>query len=175
MTEVDLFHLNRLQGFNDAVFAIVATILVLPLRKLEETAVDSSSLEDQLKDKWPQLLLYLVGFLVICAVWESHVIRFQILSKVDDVLVWLNLGSLLFTSFLPFTCALEVFTETDLPMMLICGNLLILEVLEVIMIVYAFHQPRLLDREFENLSQQEIKQRMKLMLVKKAVNGTFHL
>ena len=173
--EVDLFHLNRLQGFNDAVFAIVATILVLPLRKLEETAVDSSSLEYQLKDKWPHLLLYLVGFLVICAVWESHVLRFRILSKVDDVLVWLNLGSLLFTSFLPFTCALEVFTETDLPMMLICGNLLILEVLEVIMIVYAFHQPRLLDREFDNLSQQAIKQRMKLMLVKKAVNPVLYI
>ena len=176
MTEVDLFHLNRLQGFNDAVFAIVATILVLPLRKLEETAVDSSSLEDQLKDKWPQLLIYLVGFLVICAVWESHVLRFRILSKVDDVLVWLNLGSLLFTSFLPFTCALEgMFTKKYLPMMLICGNLLILEVLEVIMIVYAFHQPRLLDREFDNLSQQAIKQRMKLMLVKKAVNPVLYI
>ena len=174
--EVDLFHLKRLQCFNDAVFAIVATILVLPLRKLEEAAVESSSLEDQLKDKWPQLLIYLVGFLVICAVWESHVLRFRILSQVDDVLVWFNLGSLLFTSFLPFTCALErMFTETHLPMMLICGNLLILEVLEVIMIVYAFHQPRLLDRDFENLSQQEIKQRMKLMLLKKAVNPFLYI
>ena len=177
MTEkVDLFHLKRLQCFNDAVFAIVATILVLPLRKLEEAAVGSSSLEDQLKDKWLQLLIYLVGFLVICAVWESHVLRFRILSQVDDVLVWLNLGSLLFTSFLPFTCALEgMFTKKYLPMMLICGNLLILEVLEVIMIVYAFHQPRLLDRDFENLSQQEIKQRMKLMLLKKAVNPFLYI
>ena len=174
--EVDLFHLNRLQCFNDAVFAIVATILVLPIRKLEETAVESSSLEDQLSDKWPQLLMYLVGFLVICAVWESHVLRFRILSRVDDVLVWFNLGSLLVTSFLPFTCALEgMFTKKYLPMMLICGNLLILEILEVVMIVYAFHQPHLLDRDFENLSQQEVKQRMKLMLVKKAVNPILYL
>ena len=174
--EVDLFHLKRLQCFNDAVFAIVATILVLPIRKLEERAVEKSSLADQLNDKWPQLLIYLAGFLVICAVWESHVLRFRILSRVDDVLVWLNLGSLLFTSFLPFTCALEgMFTEKYLPMMLICGNLLILEILGVIIIVYAFHQPRLLDREFENLSQQEMKQRMKLMLVKKAVNPILYI
>lgn len=170
--EVDLFHLKRLQCFNDAVFAIVATILVLPIRKLEERAVEKSSLADQLNDKWPQLLIYLAGFLVICAVWESHVLRFRILSRVDDVLVWLNLGSLLFTSFLPFTCAL---TKKYLPMMLICGNLLILEILGVIIIVYAFHQPRLLDREFENLSQQEMKQRMKLMLVKKAVNPILYI
>ena len=85
--ELDLLHLKRLQCFNDAVFAIVATILVLPIRKLEENATESSSLADQLSDKWPQLLIYLVGFLVICAVWESHVVRFRILSRLDDVLV----------------------------------------------------------------------------------------
>lgn len=53
--ELDLLHLKRLQCFNDAVFAIVATILVLPIRKLEENATESSSLADQLSDKWPQL------------------------------------------------------------------------------------------------------------------------
>ena len=173
---VDLFHLKRLQCFNDAVFAIVATILVLPIRKLEEKAKESVTLEDQLNDKWPQLVIYLVGFLVICAVWESHVLRFRILSRVDDVLVWFNLASLLFTSFLPFTCALEgLFTRKYLPMMLICGSLLILEILEVIMIVYAFHHPPLLNEEFESLTQYEIKQRMKLMLVKKAVNPILYV
>jgi len=173
---VDLFHLKRLQCFNDAVFAIVATILVLPIRKLEEKAEESVTLAEQLNEKWSQLVIYLVGFLVICAVWESHVLRFRILSRVDDVLVWFNLASLLFTSFLPFTCALEgIFTEKYLPMMLICGNLLILEILEVIMIVYAFHHPRLLDEEFENLTVPEIKQRMKLMLVKKAVNPILYI
>ncbi|XP_078371345.1 endosomal/lysosomal proton channel TMEM175-like [Oculina patagonica] len=177
--QLDLFHLKRLQCFNDAVFAIVATVLdsflVLPIRKLEEGA-EISSLAEQLSDKWPRLIIYLIGFLVICAVWESHVLRFRILSRVDDVLVWFNLASLLFTSFLPFTCALEgTFTEKYLSMMLLCGNLLVLEILEVMMIVYAFHQPHLLDPEFENLSKQEIKQRMKLMLVKKAVNPILYI
>ena len=173
---IDLFHLKRLQCFNDAVFAIVATILVLPIRKLEERDVDSVSLAHQLSERWPQLIIYLVGFLVICAVWESHVLRFRILSRVDDVLVWFNLASLLFTSFLPFTCALEgMFTTKYLPMMLICGNLLILEILEVVMIVYAFHHPQLLSDEFENLTQPEIRQRMKLMLVKKAVNPILYI
>ena len=173
---IDLSELKRLQCFNDAVFAIVATILVLPIRKLEEKANENVSLEDQLGDRWPQLVIYLVGFLVICAVWESHVLRFRILSRVDDVLVWFNLASLLFTSFLPFTCALEgMFTNKYLPMMLICGNLLTLEILEVVMIVYAFHHPQLLDEEFEELTHPEIRQRMKLMLVKKAVNPILYV
>ena len=173
---IDLSELKRLPCFNDAVFAIVATILVLPIRKLEEKANENVSLEDQLGDRWPQLVIYLVGFLVICAVWESHVLRFRILSRVDDVLVWFNLASLLFTSFLPFTCALEgMFTNKYLPMMLICGNLLTLEILEVVMIVYAFHHPQLLDEEFEELTHPEIRQRMKLMLVKKAVNPILYV
>lgn len=175
--EVDIFHLNRLQSFNDAVFAIVATILVLPVRKLEEAgALEHVSLEEQLEHKWPQLVIYIVGFLMICAVWESHVLRFRILSRVDDFLIWFNLTSLLFTSCLPFTCALEgTFTSKGAPMALVCGNLIILEILEVIMIVYAFRQPRLLDQEFDTLTRDEMKQRMKIMLVKKVVIASLYL
>lgn len=173
---VDLFHLKRLQCFNDAVFAIVATILVLPIRKLEEKAKESVSLADQLSEKWPELVIYFVGFLVVCAVWESHVLRFRILSRVDDVLVWFNLASLLFTSFLPFTCALEgIFTRKYLPMMLICGNLLVLEILEFIMIVYAFQHSRLLNEKFGYLTKPEIRQRMKLILAKRAVNPFLYI
>ena len=54
---IDLSELKRLQCFNDAVFAIVATILVLPIRKLEENAKENVSLEDQLSDRWPQLVI----------------------------------------------------------------------------------------------------------------------
>lgn len=173
---VDLFDLKRLQCFNDAVFAIVATILVLPLRRLEEKSKQGASLADQLSGKWRELVVYVSGFLVICAVWKLHVLRFRILSRVDDVLVWFNLTSLLFTSLLPFTCALEGrFTDKYLPLMLVCGNLLILEILEFFMIIYAFHHKRLLDEEFEHLTAPEIRQRMKLMLVKKAINPFLYI
>ena len=173
---VDLFDLKRLQCFNDAVFAIVATILVVPLRRPEEKGTEGASLADQLSGKWRELVVYFSGFLVICAVWKLHVLRFRILSRVDDVLVWFNLTSLLFTSLLPFTCALEGrFTEKYLPLMLICGNLLILEILEFFMIIYAFHHKSLLDEEFEHLTAPEIRQRMKLILVKKAINPFLYI
>lgn len=173
---VDLFDLKRLQCFNDAVFAIVATILVLPLRKLEGKGKEGASLFNQLSGKWPEFVAYVSSFLVICAVWKLHVLRFRILSRVDDILVWFNLTSLLFTSFLPFTCALEGrFIQNYLPLMLICGNLLILEILEFFMIIYAFHHKRLLDEEFEHLTAPEIRQRMKLLLVKKAINPFLYI
>ena len=44
----DLVHLNRLRCFNDVVFAIVATILILPIRRLLVTA--DTDLKAELED-----------------------------------------------------------------------------------------------------------------------------
>ena len=171
----NFFDHKRLQGFNDAVFSIVSTILVLPVRKLE-FASDKESLRHQVDDKWPQLLVYLTGFLVIAAVWESHVLRFRLFSRVDDVLIWLNLASLLFTSFLPFTCALVgTFPRKFLPMLLISANLLMLEILETIMIAYVFHHHDILVQELKELPEEERKKQRNNMLLKKLVNPVLYV
>ena len=173
--ENHLFNHNRLQCFNDAVFSIVSTILVLPIRKLELKS-GKESLQEQIDARWPQLIVYLAGFLVIAAVWESHVLRFRVFSRVDDVLIWLNLASLLFTSFLPFTCALEgTFPLKYLPMLLVCGNLMVLEILEVVMIVYAFHRHELLEQGLKELSEEQRMERRNYMLLKKLVNPTLYI
>ncbi|EDO28448.1 predicted protein, partial [Nematostella vectensis] len=146
----DFFQLNRLKGYNDAVFAIVATILVLPIRKLEQDSGPKETLWNLLETKWEHIIVYLVGFSVICAIWESHVNRFRILSHVDDVLVWLNLTSLLFTCFLPFCVNLEAtFHSKHTPIILICCDLMVLELLEVAMIFYSFYHDELLTDEVQ--------------------------
>ena len=172
--EKDLVHLNRLKCFNDAVFAIVATILILPIRRLE---VDSNiDLKTELEDRWIQLVVYFIAFLVICSVWESHVHRFKILSHIDDVLIWFNLSSLMFTTFLPFACALEgQYPKKYLPIVLICGDMLILEVLEVIMIVYSFRQEDLLKEELQELPEEQLKERRDYMLVRKLLNPLLYV
>ena len=172
--ERDLVHLNRLKCFNDAVFAIVSTILILPIRRLELNS--DTDLKGELEDRWGQLLVYFFAFLVICAVWESHVHRFKILSHIDDVSIWLNLTSLMFTSFLPFTCALEgKYPKKYLPIVLICVDMLILEVLEVIMIWYSFRQSDLLIEELQELPEEQRKERRDYMLAKKLLNPLLYV
>ena len=167
--ERDVVHLNRLKCFNDAVFAIVSTILILPIRRLEENS--DTNLETELKDRGTQLVVYFIAFLVICAVWKSHVHRFKILAHVDDVLVWLNLVSLMFTSFLPFVCALQgKYPEKYLPIVLICGDMLILEIVEAILILYSFSKGDLLKDELQELSEEHLKERRDYILAKKLVN-----
>ena len=170
----DLVHLNRLKCFNDAVFAIVSTILILPIRKIPENS--SKDLETELDKRWKQLVVYFISFLVICSVWESHVHRFKILAHVDDVLVWLNLTSLMFTSFLPFACALEGKYPTKyLPLMLICADMLLVELLEVAMIFYSFHHDYLLIDELKDLSKEQQKERRNYMLAKKLLNPILYI
>lgn len=173
--ERDFFQLHRLKGFNDAVFPIVATILILPIRKLEVEAKDTP-LADLMDDKWVNIIVYFIAFLVICSVWESHVNRFRILSHVDDILVWLNLASLLFVCFLPFTCNLEgTFYTKYTPIILICVDLLILELLEIIMIFYSFSYSELLIHEILELPDDQQREQRNYMLLKKIVNPCLYI
>jgi len=172
--ERDLVHLNRLKCFNVTVFAIVATILILPIRRLSVTA--NTDLKAELEDGWIRLVVYFFAFLAICAVWESHVHRFMILSHIDDVLIWLNLASLMFTSFLPFTCAVEgKYPNRFYPILLICTNMATLEVLEVIMILYSFRRVHLLTKELQELTEGQIKERRDYMLAKKILNSLLYV
>lgn len=171
----DFFHLNRLKGFNDAVFPIVATILILPIRKFE-AETKNPSLADLMDEKWGEVVVYFVAFLVICSVWESHVNRFRILSHVDDILVWLNLASLLFVCFLPFTCHLEgKFYTKYTPIILISIDLLILELLEIIMIFYSFSYSELLTHEILELPEDQQREHRNYMLLKKTVNPLLYI
>lgn len=170
----DFVHLNRLKCFNDAVFAIVSTILILPIRRLDENS--HSNLETLMENRLIELVVYFMAFLVICSVWESHVHRFKILSHVDDILIWLNLISLMFTTFLPFGCALEGRYPTKyLPIVLICGDMLILEALEVVIILYSFRRPYLLKEHLQELPEQQLKERRDYMLTKKLINPLLYV
>lgn len=170
----DFVHLNRLKCFNDAVFAIVSTILILPIRRLDENS--GSNLETLMKDRLVELVVYFMAFLVICSVWESHVHRFKILAHADDVLIWLNLTSLMFTTFLPFGCALEGrYPKKYLPIVLICGDMLILEALEVVIILYSFRRPDLLKEHLQELPEQQLKEQRDYMLTKKLINPLLYI
>ena len=170
----DLVHLNRLKFFNDAVFAIVSTILILPIRQLIVTS--DVDLKAELAGGWIRLVAYFFAFLVICAVWESHVHRFMILSHIDDVLIWLNLAALMFTPFLPFACALEgKYPEKFFPVLLICSDMAIIEVLEVFMILYSFRHVDLLTDELQELPERKMKERRDYMLAKKILNTLLYV
>lgn len=158
ITRADIVPPNRLQGFSDAVFATAATLLIIPVRKFE--LEEGETLKDALVRHAPLILVFWLGYLVICTLWESQVVRYKVLEKVDDMLVGLNLVSLMIITFLPFSVSLQGhYSSYETSVFLNALLLLAHEICELIIFIYGFSNPALLSESFKQL--QESEQRVK--------------
>jgi TMEM175 potassium channel family protein len=105
---------ERLVFFSDAVFAIVITLLVLPLTAEIDLPKGGEGLASAVLDRWPTVLTFVVSFLVIGQFWTAHHRTFGLLDREDQALLWLNLVTLLSVAFMPFPAALlGAPSETD--------------------------------------------------------------
>jgi uncharacterized membrane protein len=97
--------MERLVFFSDAVFAIVITLLVLPLTAEIELPADTQDLRHEVVQQSPKVVSFVVGFLVIGQFWIAHHNMFSLVRRFDPGLRWLNLVVLLTVSFMPFPTA----------------------------------------------------------------------
>lgn len=170
----EYYEANRLQAFSDAVCSIVATILILPLRNVTKSS--NEHFPDYLKGREDLIIVYFLAFLLICSVWESHIIRWIVISYVDDVLVWLNIISLLFISFLPFVVRLvSDYPHKKTPIVLSCCLLLVLELIEMAMVAYTFFRQKLLRWDLINLLPSELKQKRNYILKRRVLNIALYI
>ena len=95
---------TRLEAFSDGVFAVAITLLALDLTV---EGPGHGPLVDQLHDKWPAFLAYLISFFMIGIVWVNHHALVRSIIKVDRRLLFLNLVLLLFVVLIPFATATE--------------------------------------------------------------------
>ena len=95
---------SRLEAFSDGVFAVAITLLALDLTV---EGPGHGPLLDQLYDKWPAFLAYLISFFMIGIVWVNHHSLVRSIIKVDRRLLFLNLVLLLFVVLIPFATATE--------------------------------------------------------------------
>ena len=98
---VALVGTERLVGFSDAVFAIAATIKIVPL-KLEFPLAEGSSLAAEIYTRRFGFMMFFVSFAVTMLLWENHVLLFRRLDAHCEVVTWLNLLLLSLVSFLPY-------------------------------------------------------------------------
>jgi len=87
-----------METFSDGVFAIAATLLVLEIG----VGAQSSNLGHDLLHLWPSYLAYVTSFITIGIIWMNHHWVVATMTRVDRVLLFLNLLLLMTVSFLPF-------------------------------------------------------------------------
>src|SRR6201996_1140143 len=104
---------SRLEAFSDGVFAVAITLLALDLTVAGPAG--HGHLIDQLHDKWPAFLAYLISFFMIGIVWVNHHVLVRSIVKVDRTLLFLNLVLLLFVVLIPFATGIvaEYFSRHD--------------------------------------------------------------
>ena len=94
---------SRLEAFSDGVFAVAITLLALNLTVAGPAG--QGSLAHQLYEKWPAFAGYLISFLTIGIIWVNHHVLIRSITKVDRMLLFVNLMLLLFVVLIPFGTA----------------------------------------------------------------------
>jgi uncharacterized membrane protein len=97
--------LARTEAFSDGVFAIAITLLILEIRLPKEEAGHAASLWPMLASIWPSYIAYVLSFVIIGIMWANHRNIFRYIRRVDHLFVMINVGLLLFVSFVPFPTA----------------------------------------------------------------------
>ena len=114
----DIDHSERLEAFCDAVLAIIATILMLPLRFTHEEMKQNNLIHLLLESHdgfilpipyIPHILInfafFIFAFALIVTVWQRNVTIFYFYPKADVLILWMNILFLLGCSFLPLATA----------------------------------------------------------------------
>lgn len=99
---------NRIEALSDGIFAIAMTILVLSFETILERPEDISEnfLSDKIFGLWPDLLHYVVSFLILGAFWLQHHRQFHHIKRVDAKLIFINIIWLMMIAVIPFSTVL---------------------------------------------------------------------
>jgi uncharacterized membrane protein len=100
---------RRAESFSDGVFAVAITVLVFNLLTIADQTVHvkpPDTLAHALLEHWPAYFAYVVSFLTIGIMWLNHHTMLAAVSRVDRVVLVLNLLLLMGVVAIPFPTAL---------------------------------------------------------------------
>jgi uncharacterized membrane protein len=126
---------TRLLAFNDALYAIAMTLLVVGIEIPELSDTESvGELADALYDDLGSFISFVISFAVIGRYWVAHHGFCSRLAAVDGGLIGLNLIYLLFVAFLPFpTGLLGNYFENPLSIVVYATSVAAVSGMEVVM------------------------------------------
>jgi hypothetical protein len=86
---------TRIAAFSDSVFAFAATLLVLNIKVPELLPAQLTELPRQVFQLWPQLLSYIMSFVIVGIYWVAHHVMFHHIKRSDRLMLWLNITFLM--------------------------------------------------------------------------------
>ncbi|XP_055055900.2 endosomal/lysosomal proton channel TMEM175 [Misgurnus anguillicaudatus] len=136
---------HRLLAYSDALIAIIATVMILPVAhtKFQSNEELKESIQSLLTTK---VSVYLMTFLIVTVAWAAHVRLFQVISHTDDTLALLNLACMMLITFLPYTFSLmATFPGNVVGMVFFCACVIVIGLIQSSIVLYGFSHPFLLN------------------------------
>lgn len=99
------FQLERVVFFNDAIFAIAITLLIIDIKipELPHLEITDKQLLYKLSGLIPKFIGFIISFFVIGLYWLAHHRMFKYVTSVNQKLLWANLLFLLPIIIMPFS------------------------------------------------------------------------
>jgi uncharacterized membrane protein len=96
---------GRITAFSDGVFSIAITLLVLNLQ-IPKGITSLTDLLNKLQALWPNLMSYVLSFVIIGIYWVAHHNMFHYIKRSDRMFLWINILLLMCVAFIPFPAGL---------------------------------------------------------------------
>lgn len=136
---------DRLVNFSDAIVAIAATLLVLPIVDLA-TGVTAGRVDKTISEAIPEFLIFVLSFLVVTRFWFSHHQFFERVRGYTSPLIWFNLMWLLGIVVMPFPTQLVAKASSSdmLAVTTYIGTMLWIAFAQLLMSAELYRNPKLL-------------------------------
>ena len=130
---------ERLEALTDGIFATVMTVLVLSLSvPVIAGGATNAEVATDIEALTPNILAYVLGFLLLAVLWISHHNIFHYMTRVDRPLLWLNTLFLLTVGFLPFSTALVgKYPQLQAPEVIFGSNIIAISIFMLSILSYS--------------------------------------
>ena len=146
---------ERISAFSDGVFSIAITLLVLNLHvptissKVPSYRL-SGELLDQLRTQWPNLLSYILSFVIIGIYWIAHHNMFHYIKRSNRPFLWINILLLMCVAFIPFPAGLlGQYPQQPISVIIYASSLILTNLMLSLLWWYATSNRRLVDQDID--------------------------
>jgi uncharacterized membrane protein len=144
---------GRISAFSDGVFSIAITLLVLNLHiplDIHGQFVSPKALPDALRTEWPNLLSYMLSFVIIGIYWVAHHNMFHYIKRANRPFLWINILFLMCVAFIPFPAALlGAYPTTQTAVVVYAATLIVTNLILSLLWWYATSGHRLVDEDID--------------------------
>jgi len=140
---------DRISALIDGVYAFAMTLLIVTIEFPQ--ASDNETLKDVLISDGGKALTYVLSFAILASFWMVSHKLFEIIGKVNEKFCWMNLWSLLFIVFIPFSTDLvNNYDNSLLAISIFHINLFFVGIFNYFLFFYVKKHPELKAEEYKD-------------------------